>query len=87
LWAGSRFGDPEWVNPRAMLRFTGRLVASILVLAQLAGWLAFLASFDRLWPGVDPLVMGGVALVLGTALCILPMRAASGAGRQIDSRH
>jgi hypothetical protein len=87
LWAGSRFGDPEWVNPRAMLRFTGRLVASILVIAQIAGWLAFVAAFDRLWPRTDPLVVGAAALVIGAALAVVPMRAVSRTGRRDDSRH
>ncbi|MEO5617308.1 MAG: hypothetical protein ABIS67_06025 [Candidatus Eisenbacteria bacterium] len=87
LWAGARFGDPEWVNPRAMLRFAGRLVASLLVLAQLGGWLAILALFDRLSPRADPLVGGLVALVVGVGLTALPMRAAARRFRHLDSRH
>uniref|UniRef100_A0A832I345 Uncharacterized protein n=1 Tax=Eiseniibacteriota bacterium TaxID=2212470 RepID=A0A832I345_UNCEI len=73
LWAGARFGDPAWVNPRAMLNLGGRLVAAGLMMSQISLWLVlgFMASLGRgaltgeslPWLAVGAaLVLGGVAL-------------------------
>jgi hypothetical protein len=43
LWTGAEFGDPNWTNPRAVLTLGGRLVAALLVIAQVAGWLTLTA--------------------------------------------
>jgi hypothetical protein len=47
LWTGWTFGDPNWTNPRAMLTFSGRVIASGMLLFQAAAWLGLLALADR----------------------------------------
>ncbi len=42
IWTGVRFGDPEWVNPRAMLRLRGRLIAAFGLVFQIIGWVVLL---------------------------------------------
>jgi len=87
LWAGAAFGDPLWVNPRAMLRFAGRVIASVLVLVQLVGWLGVamlleLAGESRPW-----LDAGWLPVLIGGLLAILPIRAAGARLGSPDSRH
>ena len=38
--AGTRFGDPRWINPRAMLTLGGRLAAAGLMILQISFWIA-----------------------------------------------
>ncbi|MFI5372481.1 MAG: hypothetical protein ACHQ52_13055 [Candidatus Eisenbacteria bacterium] len=40
IWTGLRYGDPDWVNPRAMLVTRGRLLAGLGLLAQATAWVA-----------------------------------------------
>jgi len=84
VWAGAVFGDPEWVNPRAMLRFAGRMVAAFLVLLQLAAWIGIFYGLEA--AGSPPALWTLVALA-GCALAILPMWAASRRLVESDSRH
>lgn len=84
IWAGAVFGDPDWINPRAMLRFSGRMVAAVLVVLQLALWVGVLwwlegsAAPPALW-----LAMGAA----GAVLSLLPMWAASRRLVEADSPH
>jgi len=39
VWVGTQFADRAWTHPRAMIRLGGRLLAGVLVLAQVAAWL------------------------------------------------
>ena len=43
LWAGVAYGDPQWTNPRAMLRPAGRIIATVLIVAQAVAWIALIA--------------------------------------------
>ncbi|NOT35243.1 MAG: hypothetical protein HOP12_13940, partial [Candidatus Eisenbacteria bacterium] len=36
IWIGAAFGDPEWTNPRAMLRLAGRVLSLIAFVIQAA---------------------------------------------------
>jgi hypothetical protein len=75
VWAGVLFGDPAWINPRAMLRITGRLATSFLLLAQIALWLGLaLAGDELLPPGLGALWL--VAPLLGALLALAPVGAA-----------
>ena len=42
VWTGIRYGDPEWVNPRAMLVLRGRLLAGFGLVLQIGLWVALL---------------------------------------------
>jgi hypothetical protein len=39
VWAGVAHGDPRWTNPRAMLRPAGRILSTILLVAQAIAWI------------------------------------------------
>lgn len=69
LWAGTRFGDPKWTNPRAMLHLGGRLVAAGLMMAQIALWL-LLGTFSAMAPAALP----------GGRLALLALAIGAGAG-------
>jgi hypothetical protein len=77
VWAGTRFGDPRWTNPRGMLTLGGRLVASALMLAQVALWsLIALALPGMLSP--TACLIGDLVLLPGAALLsLLPIRSAA----------
>jgi ABC-2 type transport system permease protein len=75
VWAGLVFGDPEWINPRAMLRLSGRLATSGLLLLQIALWLGVIAAEQALAPTMSPLFWLG-APVLGALFAALPVMAA-----------
>jgi hypothetical protein len=76
LWAGVRFGDADWVNPRAMLRLTGRLAASGLTIAQLGAWMAFGSLLDHA-SGAWKLALFPIGLLGSGLLSLLPIRAAA----------
>jgi len=53
LWTGWTFGDPHWTQPRAMLTFPGRLIASGLLIVQAIAWVGALSVAEHLretWP-------------------------------------
>jgi hypothetical protein len=81
LWAGATFGDPEWINPRAMLGLSGRIVTSLLLLLQLALWLGVATLLDVRsgFGGAGWIWM--LAPALGAVLSLLPLTAASRALR------
>lgn len=54
LWTGWTFADTAWTNPRAMLTLGGRVVATLLLLAQAGLWLAALTALDALAPLAPP---------------------------------
>ena len=64
LLNGASFGNPRWTDPRAMLGLSGRLVALLLLAAQLALWLAYSLAAPALHRALPP----GVAFLLPTAL-------------------
>jgi hypothetical protein len=75
LWAGATFGDPEWINPRAMLGLSGRILTSLLLLLQLALWLGVATLLDvRSGPG--SVWIWTLAPALGAALSLFPLAAA-----------
>jgi hypothetical protein len=41
IWTGSRFGNPDWTNQRAMLSTSGRVLAILLMFAQGVIWIAW----------------------------------------------
>ena len=57
FWTGIVFGDPKWTNPRAMLHFSGRLIATLLLLVQAGLWLGLTAAIEGfahlLPPGIE----------------------------------
>jgi hypothetical protein len=63
LWAGLRHGDPEWTNPRGMMSLHGRILLTLLLLANAGAWLVLADPLAdpparRLWTDVwlPPLV-------------------------------
>jgi hypothetical protein len=69
---GAVFGNPRWTDPRAMLGLSGRLIALLLLAAQLTLWFAVWLAM-RAFGGALP---RGAALygpiVLGALLAIVP---------------
>lgn len=86
LWAGIVFGDPEWINPRAMLRLAGRLVASGLLLAELALWLG-VAALIGTWPGHDSIGVWAAIPLVGSLLAMIPLYSARRHMVRQDSSH
>jgi hypothetical protein len=86
LWAGVVFGDPEWINPRAMLRLSGRLMTSGLLLVEIGFWLGIAALLDLRTGGRWGPIWAGVPLI-GAGLAIVPFRLASGRLAARDSSH
>jgi hypothetical protein len=70
LWTGSRFGDPEWTNPRAMLRFEGRVIAAILLVVQVAVWLGVDSVLATSLPAPANSLRGGACLVVAGPLAV-----------------
>jgi len=76
IWTGLRYGDPAWVNPRAMLAMRGRLLASVGLLVQIAMWVAlmwFAAPPDgpgRPWLLLLAPVMGAMLGGLGVRMAM-----------------
>jgi hypothetical protein len=73
---GARYGDPAWRHPRGMLRLAGRLIATVAVVVQAAGWLVGLGFLEQAPPGtawvgalVAPPILAAAlgALALGAA--------------------
>jgi hypothetical protein len=54
LWTGWTFADGAWTNPRAMLTLGGRVVATMLLLAQAGLWFVALTALDALAPLAPP---------------------------------
>ena len=73
LWTGWKFGDPNWTNPRAMLTFAGRLIASGLLILQAAAWIGALAAADTLGDSVPPGLLLWGPPALGLALAVATM--------------
>jgi hypothetical protein len=75
LWTGWIFGDPNWTNPRAMLTFSGRVIASGMLLAQAGAWLALLALADIFASSLPPGAgwWGPPALAMMVALPVLAL--------------
>ena len=46
MWAGVAYGDPRWTNPRAMLRPAGRIIATLLLIAQAILWISLAARAE-----------------------------------------
>jgi len=76
VWAGLVFGDPEWINPRAMLKLSGRLATSALLLLQIGLWLGFIAVLESVAPAGRFPELWLAAPVLGLALAVAPLAAA-----------
>ena len=80
LWTGWTFGDPHWTQPRAMLTFSGRLIASGLLLLQATAWVALLSLAEPLRHALPPgaLIFGPplLGLVLTLPMMWLVQRAA-----------
>lgn len=76
VWTGAAFGDPQWTNPRAMLTLGGRLVASLVLLAQAGGWLAVSAAI-RAGTLQLPYAQWWAPAVLALILSMVPIRAAT----------
>ncbi|HTO90342.1 MAG TPA: hypothetical protein VMJ70_04360 [Candidatus Sulfotelmatobacter sp.] len=74
LWAGLTFGDPEWINPRAMLRLPGRLATSGLLILQILFWLGIVFGIGRLSGRGEALAWAGLPLI-GAGLATLPLLA------------
>ncbi|HET7225015.1 MAG TPA: hypothetical protein VFK69_04805, partial [Candidatus Eisenbacteria bacterium] len=83
VWTGAAFGDPQWTNPRAMLTLGGRLVASLVLLAQAGGWLAVSAAI-RAGTLQLPYAQWWAPAVLALVLSMVPIRATAArlAGRE-----
>jgi hypothetical protein len=64
LWAGVAFGDPAWTNPRAMLRPAGRLVATVLLIAQAIGWVVLAMRAGGAWNVAAPAALAAMALAV-----------------------
>jgi hypothetical protein len=64
LLTGARAGDPDWVHPRAMLGFGGRLAASVLALAQAGAWSAAGWAVEGGGLGSE-MALAGAGVVLG----------------------
>ena len=67
-WAGVAYGDPLWTNPRAMLRPAGRIIATLLLIAQAILWINLAARTEptaqlALWLPLAAL-LGAVAVTL-----------------------
>ncbi len=76
-WAGVTFGDPQWTNPRAMLRPAGRIIATLLLIAQAILWISLAARAEA-----EPATAAWLAL--GSAACamfIVTLAFADGARR------
>ncbi len=73
LWTGWRFGDPHWTHPRAMLTFSGRLVASGLLLLQAGAWIGALLLAEALRDELPPGALVWGPLLVGVALALLTM--------------
>jgi hypothetical protein len=67
LWTGWTFGDPHWTQPRAMLTFPGRLIASGLLILQAIAWVGALSVAERIRDTLPSgaLLWGPLALGLG----------------------
>ncbi len=78
---GALAGDPDWVHPRAMLGFGGRLAATFAAVAQAGGWSALGWAIEG--PGLMP---EGIAAVAGSMLGWVAMQVAvSSAERHTES--
>lgn len=77
LWAGTRFGDPRWINPRAMLTLGGRLAAAGLMIVQISFWIV-LVGFMETDPAVIPRAWAvGLAVPFAIGAAALPVRSAA----------
>jgi hypothetical protein len=72
IWNGVAFGDWAWTNPRAMLTTSGRIVATLLLLVQLAFWEA-VAYWVAAWPAWAAFWL---PVAIATAIGVAPFRLA-----------
>jgi hypothetical protein len=82
LWTGWTFGDPHWKQPRAMLTFAGRLIASALLVLQAAIWVGLLAAAEAARPDLPAGILGWGPPLLGLLLALPAMGAAVRATRK-----
>ena len=82
LWTGWTFGDPGWTNPRAMLTFSGRVIASGLLLVQAAAWLVLLGLADRYADALPPGAQWWAPPTLAVALAVPMLALAERAARR-----
>jgi len=80
LWAGAEFGNFQWNNPRAMLTVTGRLLSTLLLLAQAVGWLVFGFAIESMTAAAYVMVAATV-LAVGAAATLQML-----AGRSLARR-
>jgi hypothetical protein len=73
LLSGAWFGNPRWTDPRAMLGFTGRLVALLLLVAQVALWVGVWFGAQALGPRLPPGVMFVAPAALAGLLAAAPL--------------
>ena len=76
LWTGWSFGDPNWTQPRAMLTFGGRLIASGLLLLQAAAWVGLLAAVDAARDALPAGALVWIPLAVGLGLALPVMQLA-----------
>jgi hypothetical protein len=74
LWTGAAFANPTWTNPRGMLTPTGRIVATLLLLAQAGAWLAIAAAIDARLVAPRAFALALPAIV-AAGLAVWPLRA------------
>lgn len=84
LWTGWTFGDPHWTQPRAMLTFSGRLIASGLLLLQAVAWVAALSVAEPMRDAWLPGAMLWGPLLIGLGLTLPMMWAVQRAARHYE---
>src|SRR5206468_9699114 len=77
LWAGITFCDPAWTNPRAMLSPPGRIVSTLLLIAQAVAWIAVSAHVT----GVEAERWATIAFAAVVAVAAAAMAFADGSRR------
>jgi hypothetical protein len=84
LWTGWSFGDPHWTQPRAMLTFSGRLIASGLLLLQAAFWIGALSLAETVRGALPPGTMLWGPVAIGVILALPTMMAVLRAARRYE---
>jgi hypothetical protein len=84
LWTGAAFGDPQWTNPRAMLSLSGRILASVLLIAQAGMWLGLSALAHGFADRVPATLLYVGPALLAAALAAVPIRASAARLRGLE---